>query len=429
MPHTPAPQELSFKDSLHQERHLMGQIDVPIVTVSSTFLDAFPKTEPRHHTQEIVYSRAHYSQAIACLIAATRLKKSTWLIDPTNYVSASDWWKVLLTEKIAETLVRSDLLMKVRRLIENKARDQLPIHAAIKPPLLYVTQTITRPILSLHYETANIMAENRQKVFSVVTDPYVRDQYLIYAHYPEISFAVFDQDTKNQLLSKSSVKGLDRRVFVTGPPVDPRIVDTRKTKNHHHLSHRPLRLVITTGGTGTNKPEIRKLLDSLAPRLKGKTTTLQVLAYAGTHLDFKHLFEDFAQENQVKISPLSDTKAEFRLIYHQHLMQANELLIDHAFPWADAFITKPSGDMAYDAAASGAALLFLNPLGPWEEAIQQRFVKMDIGQDIPNPAHFAQQLVQLEQLSWFAQAQQNALNLSDLYLKGAETIVKTLLQL
>lgn len=427
MPHLSAPPKLSLRHSLHRERHLLEQVDVPIVTVSATFLEAFPRQEIRYHTQEIVLSRAHYSQAIACLIAAVRLHKTTWLVDPTNYVSAADWPKLLLTEKVAETLVRHDFLLQVRRLIENRARDKLPISGAIADPLLYVTDRVTKPLLSLHYETANLLTATH-KVLSVVTDPYIRPQYLIHAAHPNLHFAVFDEATRHELIAKTS-PAIGRKVYVTGPPVDPRIVDTRKLKSPKNLSDRPLRLAITTGGTGTNKPEIEAMLDSLAPRLTGRTTTLQLLCYAGTHPDFKTMFIDFARRHHLTIAPLSHAQAEFRLIYADHLMAANELLIDHLFPWADVVVTKPSGDVAYEAAAAGAGLLFLNPLGPWEEAIQTRFAKLGVGTDIPEPHHFADQLIRLEQTRWPQSAQTHALKLPPLYLNGASNIVTTLLQL
>lgn len=426
-PHTPPPLDLSLRKSLHHERHLMEEVAVPIVTVSSTFLDAFPKKEVRYHTQEIVLSRAHYSQAIACLIAATRMRHTAWLVDPTNYVSATDWPKLLLTEKVAETLVRHDFLLKIRQALENRARNQLPISGAIDDPLLYVTDRITRPILSLHYETANLLV-SKHKILSVVTDPYVRNQYLTHATHPNLYYAVFDDATRDELMAKTS-KHLRSKIYVTGPPVDPRIADSRKLKSPKNLGHQPLRLAITTGGTGTNKPEIKAILDSLAPRLTGRTTTLQLLCYAGTHPDLKAMFEDFARENQVRPSRIEDANAEFRLLYGNHLMEANELLVDYLFPWADAVITKPSGDVAYEAAAAGAGLLFLNPLGPWEQAIQTRFAKLGVGLDIPQPHLFADQLIKLEQTHWPATAQTHALKLPDLYLNGAQKIVNTLLQL
>ncbi len=426
-PHVFAPPKLSLRHSLHQERHLMEQVQVPIVTVSATFLDAFPRSEIRHHTQEIVLSRAHYSQALACLLAATQLKKTAWLVDPTNYVSTADWPKVLLTEKIAETLVRSPLLLKLRQLIENRARNKLPISHAIEAPLNYVTARITHPILSLHYETANLLVP-QHKVLSVVTDPYVRDQYLVHATNPNMYYAVFDQATKDELLSKTS-SDLRSKIYITGPPVDPRLIPHRHQKRLSDLNRRPLRLGLTTGGTGTNKPEIKALLKSLTPRLKGKTTTLELLCYAGTHEDFYRLFTDFAQENGLTVGKLNQPNAEFRIIYGRHLMEANEMLVKYLLPWADCVVTKPSGDMAYDAAAAGCSLLFLNPLGPWEEAIQRRFTKLQIGTDIPQPHHFADQLINLEQQNWFTTAQTNALKLSSLYLKGATNIVKALLQL
>ena len=51
-------------------------------------------------------------------------------------------------------------------------------------------------------------------------------------------------------------------------------------------------------------------------------------------------------------------------------MGANELLLDYIFPWADGIISKPSGDMAYEAIAAGCFLLTLHPWGEWEENIR-----------------------------------------------------------
>ena len=199
----------------------------------------------------------------------------------------------------------------------------------------------------------------------------------------------------------------------------------RSKKSVQNLNSRPLRLAITTGGTGTNKPEIKAVLDSLIPRLKGRETTLQLLLYAGTHPDFKRIYTRFARDCGIKPAPLKDKNARIRIIYGDHLMQANQLLTKHMFPWADLVMCKPSGDMAYDAAAAGCGLIFLNPLGPWEEAIQSRFTKLKVGTDLPDPENFATQLVELEK-KWVPQAVHSALTLPSLYLQGATNIIKAL---
>ena len=52
--------------------------------------------------------------------------------------------------------------------------------------------------------------------------------------------------------------------------------------------------------------------------------------------------------NGLKVGDLDDEEAEVRILYADNLVEANELMIEYMFPWADGVMTKPSGDMAYD---------------------------------------------------------------------------------
>jgi hypothetical protein len=54
---------------------------------------------------------------------------------------------------------------------------------------------------------------------------------------------------------------------VTGPPIDPRIVACNQTKKIW-TKDRPLKICLTTGGLGTNKPENKRILEQLLPVLK-----------------------------------------------------------------------------------------------------------------------------------------------------------------
>lgn len=443
--HTLAPQDLALKTTLHNERHLMEAVDVPIVTIAATFQAIFPEFEKKR--QEIVYSRAHFSQALACLVAASRLNKSSWLVDPSNYVSSKDWPKVMLTEKIAEILARFDILKTMKSILDKQAGGHLPIATAIDDPLLYATDRVTRPILSVHYATGNILAASGKKVLEIVTDPFVRPSYLEYAHQDHTFFAVFDLATKKEFLKKAhhspnftqkSLTSLKKRVFVTGPPVDPRIVDVRQLKHPKDLESRPLRLAITTGGVGTNKEEIKLLLTTLAPRLMGlpaqagKTNTLELILYAGTHPDFVKMYYEFARRHGLELGKLKDESARLRLITAPHILDANELLIKYVFPWADAIVTKPSGDMAYDSVASGCALLLITPIGDWENRIRDIMLKKGCAVDVKAP-NFAAYLTELEQpkagISTLQTLIQKSLVINELYLSGATKIVKTLLSL
>jgi hypothetical protein len=141
---------------------------------------------------------------------------------------------------------------------------------------------------------------------------------------------------------------------------------------------------------------------------------------------------DLAKEAHVAVGELDDEKAKFRLIHHPQIMDANELLIKYGFPWADGFITKPSGDMAYDAVASGSFLLTLQEWGEWEHNIRRNFAERGIGRkaivdDIVSQLETLSR-AQGQDQSWIEHAMQQAqiIEKSDPnYLNGAKNILKT----
>lgn len=439
--HTPPPKELEYKTALHDEHHMLEEVDIPIITLSSThrkglsqsFYESFPAGE------EIVFSRAHYSMAVAILVAGFETGHTAWMTDPMNYVVRDDWNKVIFTQTVGRLMARHKPLKMLKDLIDTKARNKLPVTEPITPPLKYLAKNIRKPIISLHYETGRILAEAGHKVVQVVTDPHVRPQYLDLLSNKEnkkVIYCVFDEETKTDLLhqaDENNKKLSPSQVIVTGPPVDPRIVAARKSKKASNTSDRPLRLAITTGGVGSNKPEIESILDQLSQFcFKGKNGCAQLFLYAGTHQDFRALYQGFIERSGLKLDKLEDENAAVRILYTDNLVDANEKLIDHMFPWADGIITKPSGDMAYDAAAAGCFTLFLEPLGPWEENIQERFLDLGIGTDL-QVTNIRQELEKFGKSywqgeSWFKSATDKVLTLPKLYLEGSKNIVRTCLQ-
>lgn len=433
----------ALKTILDKERKLLQEAEVPIATVSATFFDQIEEQyRYKFGREEIVFSRAHYSQALSLLIAAGEAQKTFWLVDPTNFVLAEDWQKVLVTEKIAEAVARHDILKKLKAVIDTRARDNLPISDAIKDPLLYLFANVKRPIASFHYETGNLLIEAGKTVLQAVTDPHVRPQYLKNAGSPNLHYAVFDDKTKIELLEGAEREGKKLnpdRVVVTGPPVDPRIVDARANKSREKFESRmkekaPLRLAITTGGLGTNKGEIETILKQLIPHLTGTPPHIQLVCYAGTHEDFAGMFGLFAKGINVKVGNEDDPNATYRIIRGMGVMDANEKLVNWMFPWADGVISKPSGDMAYDSAAAGCFLLLMEPWGEWEERIQETFEQRGVARKAA-PDTFQSQLAALEEPalhngeSWFAHAIESAKNLDPLFTTGAKNILETLLTL
>ena len=393
--HEPIPMDLQFSKTAHEERHLLETVQVPIVTVSATFKEELEEKfgeKPNQETQDVTFSRAHYSMANALVVAATKKKKTFWMVDPTNYVSAKDWPKILFTERLGRLIARSPFLKELKDLMDTRLRNQLPLTAAVRGPLTYVFHRVSRPIISLHYEAGNILLENGKTVLQVITDPHVRPQYLIHADNPKLCWAVFDDKTKAELIELGYILGHkidEKRITVTGCPVDPRIPTKDRNTRTQSYRHRPLRLAITTGGLGTNKDEIEELLESVTPLLKKKE--VQLACFAGVHTDFDAMFRQYAKDHSLGVGKINDPQAPFRIFFGHDVIDINELLLDYIFPWADGFITKPSGDMAYEAVTAGCFLLTLHPWGQWEENIRAYFEELGVSVRT-RPDHFAEQL-------------------------------------
>ena len=446
---------------LKKDRELLEKTQLPIVTVSTTHtedLKGFHNLSEIDTTTDVVLSRAHYSMALAAAVQVWGDKidpKKAWVVDPTNYVTSKDWYGIKLTEAIGQTLARTPILKKLKDLVDQFGRNKLPILDSITPSLLYLTQNITKPILSFHIASGNILAAQGKTIYQMVTDPHVRADYLNEAERDNITFLVFDDKTKIDFLEKAAVlhKKVDpNRVIVTGPPIDPRIILAGRDKKPWRNG--PLKLCLTTGGLGTNKAEIKSILGQLIPELRKRPSSYQLMVYVGTHRDLAELVTKMAQKSHLALTEIGShdptdfelagkleparayqtVKQKFKdsrliLIYHPQIIDANELLIRYAFPWADGFLTKPSGDMAYDAAASGSFILTLKEWGEWEHNIREIFAQKSIARQSKSNS-IVEQLQSLTSAkgkaqSWVEQAMLNAQNIDRLFLEGTKNIVRT----
>lgn len=418
---------LDFREVLQRDKERLTKVDVPIVTTSASFKSDLTKSFGEQSTskgRDIVFSRGHFSMAIALYEQAAEKNLSTWLIDPTNYVSKKDWGKFKEIVAVGQLVARFPLLKHIKDFLDTKVRGKLPIAQAITSPLLYATADITKPILSVHYETGNILGKDGHVVLQVVTDPHIRPQYLEEASRKNIYFAVFNQQTQKEFKQKAQEAKVDidkDRIVVTGPPVDPRITRARLGKSPDSYKKRPLRLVIATGGLGQNKDEISTLLNAIGPLIQ--KNQIQVILYASTLPDFREMYEDIADKYNIPISAgVQDENSPLRIIFSSSIVDANQALIEHAFSWADGFVTKPSGDMAYDAAAAGCFILSLTPWGDWEVNIEKIFSNLSILKKA-DAKNLDSQIQELSQNGWFSQAINNALRIEKTFLTGAQNII------
>lgn len=439
---------------LEKDKQHLASTDLPIITVSASFKEdlkgwyGLPEDET---VPDVVLSRAHYSMALAIAKQAWGIrhtasleapttaeiselrKHKAWIFDPTNYVSQSDWKKVLITEQVGKTLARHPTLKTFKDFIDKWGRNKLPILSSIQPSLVHVAQDLQHPILSLHIAAGNILAQSGKTVLQVITDPHIRSDYLINSERSNMFFCVFDHKTKTDFLEKAALAGKTvdpARVTVTGPPIDPQVHACRLQKRiWHPTSGAPLRLCITTGGLGTNKIEIETLLRQLLPAIKADPTWLQLLVYTSTQKDIYYLVQELASEYQINPGASVETESSLRVLYHPQIVDANQLLLTYGFPWADGFITKPSGDMAYDAVASGSFVLSLQEWGEWEINIKNIFEQREISRRA-QPAQIVEQLRALSQRqtphgAWITQAMQKTRALPPLFTAGAQNIVRT----
>jgi len=416
------------------DRERLIETDIPILTVAGTFREDLKKMYglPDNNTSaDIVLSRAHFSMALGAATQAWGDKidpKKAWLVDPTNYVSLKNWRNVQFTEFIGKTLARHSFLKYVKDIVDRFGRSKLPILDSITPPLLYLTEKIEKPILSFHIVSGNILAGEGKKVVQVVTDPHVRPEYVLHANLPNTRYCVFDEQTKLEFLEIAAMHKISvhpDKVIVTGPPVDPRVLRAREKKTAWRNG--PLKICITTGGLGTNKPEIHQMLTQLLPQLRRRPSGYQLIVYAGTQKDIAEMVEELAKAEHISIGANHDQHAPLRLLYHPQILDANELLIHYGFPWADGFISKPSGDMAYDAVASGCFLLTLKEWGVWEERIREIFEQKEIARKA-EVGHILEQLQALSSAksssSWVEHAMNHAFGIEKLFLLGNKKILE-----
>lgn len=419
---------------LDKDRRHLETTQVPIITVSASFKEDLKGMYglPENETlPDVVLSRAHYSMALAVATQAWGKgldKEKAWVFDPTNYVSRDDWKKIQFTEFVGKTLARNSFLKSFKDFIDRWGRNKLPILSSIQPSLEYVSKDLDRPILSLHIASGNILAEAGKTVVQVVTDPHVRSDYLTNAERSNMFFCVFDHKTRTDFLEQAALLGKQispEKVIVTGPPVDPRVLKARVGKTAWKAS-RPLRLCITTGGLGTNKPEIQSIFEQLLPWIR--SGQVQVIIYCSTQKDIYTAICDQAAEYQIKLGSFGNENSGLRVFYHPQIVDANELLIKYGFPWADGFITKPSGDMAYDAAAAGCFILTLKEWGEWEENIRHIFEERGISRRAQTEKIREQLEVLMKPLdehaSWITQAMQKTRGLDPLFTSGAQNIIR-----
>jgi hypothetical protein len=424
--HTPPPADLDLKSALHDERHLFEEAEVPIVTVSATYRKELSKKYKSivHTPSDIVFSRAHYSMAEAVRRQAFLMGRKALVSDPINFATKKNWEKIELTEKIGKLIARQKLLKIIKEKMDIFVRKSTPIKEAITSPLLYLTGKTPCPIISMHYETGNVLVKSGKTVIQAITDPYVHPQYLDALPSKNITYAVFDEETKKETFEKAEKLnkkiGADQ-VIVTGALVDPRINEIGKELKVIKKNE-PVNIAVTTGGLGTNLNEIKTVLQAFKPLL-APPEKIRLFLYAGTHRDFRDFFEDFAKENNIRVGNLDETNARIRILYDDSIIDANENLIKHMFPWAHGVITKPSGDMAYDSAAAGSFLLFLEPWGVWEEKIQQIFINNGVGFDLDiKNAH--EHLLAILKTQQMQKAAIKATKLPPLFREGCKNLLK-----
>ncbi|MBI4028761.1 MAG: hypothetical protein HY376_00110 [Candidatus Blackburnbacteria bacterium] len=419
---------LDLPKTLLQDQTHLAQVQVPIVTTSASFKSDIARVyreKSKDEGRDIVFSRGHFSMSIALFKQAHEMDLTTWLVDPINYVTKKDWSRLKGVVFAGQIVARFPVIKKIKDIADTLVRGKLPVAEAIRAPLLYATSNVTQPIISVHYEIGNILAREGHRVLQIVTDPHVRPQYLLEASRKNICFAVFNEKTKKEFLAKAKEGNIELdegSVIVSGPPVDPRVVRARKGKKLNWIGKRPLRLVITTGGLGQNQDEIHQLLESLCSLIK--TRQVQVVLYASTLPSFYQMYKNILAKHEISwTDKLGDKTASARIIYSSSIVDANQSLIEHAFGWADGFVTKPSGDMAYDAAAAGCFILSLEPWGDWEVNVQKIFSELAILK-CAQPVNFSAQIRELLASGWIKQAINNALKIDKLYLAGARNIIK-----
>jgi len=94
---------------LYRDKKLLENTKVAIITVSASFkedLKGFHGEVENDQIQDIVFSRAHYSMALAIAVAAWDKQidpQKAWLVDPTNHIKQEGWKQIRLTDEICSS--------------------------------------------------------------------------------------------------------------------------------------------------------------------------------------------------------------------------------------------------------------------------------------------------------------------------------------
>lgn len=448
---------------LARDARRLRRADVPVETLSATFTEDLKKELglPDNNTiPDVVLSRAHYSMARGFVeFIQTSDKRNhaqtlitahlqSWLVDPLNHLYGAEKRQLMVTAAIGKQVARHSWLALIKSLADRYGRKKMPLKEVIVPPLQHLVARVTQPVVSFHIVTGNMLVESGHAVVQVITDPHVRSEYVTHAGSPLLTLCVFDERTRADVFEQAGLLGkalLPHQVVVTGPPIDQRIIDLGKRKAVYDNT-RALRICMATGGLGTNQTELLTALRVLLPYLKARrdrqsTPPFEVTMFLGTNQDLARRCAALARAFGVRYThggrALGHKSTHtLHIIVHPQITDANEQLIQHIFPWADVCVTKPSGDMAYDAAAAGCAILSLAEWGPWEHRVREVFEQAGISRKALPEAIDIQLLGLLtkgsgkarEETSWIVAAQQRAHHLREhdpFFAQGCEQILQT----
>ena len=116
--------DLDLPKTLHNDRHRLENVQVPIVTVSASFRSDIAKIlgERARDTGELAFSRAHFSMAIAVYEQAREMGLSSWLVDPVNYLGHDSWANLEKVEYVGKLIARNPILKKVKDIVCTRDR-------------------------------------------------------------------------------------------------------------------------------------------------------------------------------------------------------------------------------------------------------------------------------------------------------------------
>ncbi len=366
-------EELTTEKDVKQAQEKLAKADIPVITIAGS-----PQIGG-------YLTMAHDSMMQAFLEAAEDKGIKAYGLDVLDFLTTEEERKGILDmAKLPRIVVRTEMGSRLlHNPIVQKLRGGLGFEEVLKDKILKLIDKVSKDkvIVTYHYGTAKTLVEAGYKVMIAVTDPSVElthngyFDFLTSENKERVFYGTMDKATKEWFVKEINV--FEKNIKEVGCFVSPQMIKAGKEKIKNRdvrwekctKGNEKFHISLFTGGLGTNFWEMRDAVLNFLCMLCKDKITVDVFFNTNSDLD-KHLNDVLKKVGCDEDINIFSSKDKDKL---------NKKSIE-IFKKSDLVLTKPSGDKAFEAIASGAIPLFLFPLHPHEVVIREYVMNGGVGE-------------------------------------------------